>query len=172
MSRFKYLIQRILGRTPVVLIVLAASPPGSAQITSMYSDESGVARGAARPAISTTTAAADTIDRQRLIAAGLEVYLKQYCGVCHRLDVAETTGPFGPPQDEVGTIAAQRIRDPSYAGQATTAEEYIRESIVDPATYLVPGYPGGRYRMPAYTSLSEADLDALVQMLLDQRSKQ
>lgn len=166
---------RPLGVVTSLLIttaVMAGNPFAGAWAASTSTDESGVARGAAPPAISRTTAAADTIDRQRLIAAGLEVYLKQYCGVCHRLDAAETTGPFGPPQDEVGTIAAQRISDPSYAGQATTAEEYIRESILDPATYLVPGYPGGRYRMPAYTGLSEADLDALVQMLLDQRSRQ
>jgi hypothetical protein len=53
-----------------------------------------------------------------------------------------------------------------YTGEAMTAEAYLRESIVAPATYLVPGYEHTRYRMPAYINLSEPELEALVQMLL------
>jgi hypothetical protein len=48
-----------------------------------------------------------------------------------------------------------------------SAEEYLRESIVDPAAYIVEGYPDG---MPkAYKILlSEEDIDNLVAFLLTQ----
>jgi nitric oxide reductase subunit C len=116
-------------------------------------------------ATSTTTAA----KQESPVTTGLEVYRAQYCGVCHTLDAAETKGPFGPTHNGIGTIAAERIADPGYTGKATTAEEYIRESIIDPAIYIVPGSALGRYRMGAYTMLSETELEALVQFLLEQR---
>jgi len=67
------------------------------------------------------------------------------------------------------TIAEQRFQAPGYAGSATTPAEYIRESIVSPNTYLVPGYEVTNHHMPAYTHLEEGDIDALVQMLLNQK---
>lgn len=101
-----------------------------------------------------------------MVARGIEVYGAQYCSACHQLSVADAHGIFGPPQDAMGVIAGARIQDPGYRGSATTAEAYIRESIVAPEAYRVPGYEVTHHRMPAYTSLSEEDLDALVQLLL------
>jgi mono/diheme cytochrome c family protein len=118
---------------------------------------------------SEATAATITGKQESPVITGVEVYRAQYCGVCHTLDAAETRGPFGPTHNRIGTIAAERIADPGYTGNATTAEEYIRESIIDPAVYIVPGSALGRYRMGAYTMLSETELDALVQFLLEQR---
>ena len=112
---------------------------------------------------------ADTAKQESPVASGLEVYRAQYCGVCHTLDAAETRGPFGPTHNGIATTAARRVTDPGYTGNATTAEEYIRESITDPAVYVVPGSTLGRYGMGAYTMLSETELDALVQFLLEQR---
>lgn len=97
---------------------------------------------------------------------GLEVYLASYCGVCHQLALAGSGGPFGPPHDAMGVVAAARVADPNYRGAAGDAAGYIRESIVAPDAYLVPGYGAGRHRMPSYAGLDEADLDALVAMLL------
>ena len=101
-----------------------------------------------------------------MLADGLDVYKRQYCGLCHVLGTATSLGSTGPTHDGIGTIAALRVQDETYTGEATTAEEYLRESIVAPAAYLVPGYEHTRYRMPAYTNLSEPDLAAVVQMLL------
>lgn len=103
-----------------------------------------------------------------VVARGLEVYGAQYCGTCHRLTAAGAQGMFGPVQDAMGVIAGARIGDPNYRGEATSAEAYIRESIVSPRAYLVPGYAITHHHMPAYTALSEADLDALVKMLVAQ----
>ena len=111
----------------------------------------------------------DNAVSEELIAYGLQVYKQQYCGICHQLDFANTAGMLGPTQNDMGTIAEQRIEDSRYTGQATTAAGYIRESIVDPAAYYVEGYEQSRHHMPAVTHLSEAELDALVQMLLQQK---
>jgi mono/diheme cytochrome c family protein len=99
----------------------------------------------------------------------MEVYHEQYCGICHQLDAANTGGTFGPTHNGLAQTAEQRLRDPRYAGAATTAAEYVRESILSPALYLVEGYEGSQHHMPAYTNLSETDLDALVQLLLQQK---
>lgn len=101
-----------------------------------------------------------------LLDRGLEVYLEQRCGLCHAYSPAGTSGTFGPGHDGAPVIAAARVADPSYSGSATDAASYLRESILEPAAYTVPGYAGTYHRMPAYTFLDEADIDALVALLL------
>jgi len=111
----------------------------------------------------------DNAVSEELITFGLQIYKQQYCGICHQLDFAGTVGMFGPAQNNIGSMAEQRIKDSRYSGHASTAAEYIRESIVDPAAYHVEGYEQSRHHMPAFTHLSEAELNALVQMLLQQK---
>lgn len=104
-----------------------------------------------------------------LYEQGKQVYLSQYCGVCHTLAAADTHGMFGPAHDGIGANATQRIADPRYGGQATTAAEYIRESIVAPSTFVAAGAGLGRQAMPTYAHLPPADIDALVYFLSQQR---
>lgn len=102
-----------------------------------------------------------------IIAAGVEVYTANGCIGCHALSVAGAAGAVGPTHEGMGTTAEARIADPNYTGEATTAEEYIRESIVNPNAYTVDGYAAGL--MPAYATLPEDQINALVQMLLLQQ---
>jgi mono/diheme cytochrome c family protein len=104
-----------------------------------------------------------------LAEQGLKVYQAQYCGICHQLDAAGTAGLFGPTHNGLAQTAEQRLGDPLYTGSARTAGEYVRESILNPESYLVPGYELSNHRMPAYVNLSEADLEALVQLLLQKK---
>lgn len=104
-----------------------------------------------------------------LIAAGLAVYRQQYCGVCHELVAAGTRGTFGPTHNGIGTTAAQRIHAAGYTGHATTAEGYLRESLLEPQAYIVEGYGATPHRMPPYGHLDSASLDALVAFLLSQQ---
>ncbi len=67
------------------------------------------------------------------------------------------------------TAADQRIQEPQYTGKATTAAEYIHESIVDPKVFIVPGYEHTQHQMPIYNYLNESDVEALVHMLLQQK---
>jgi hypothetical protein len=102
------------------------------------------------------------------LAAGLAAYRKYYCGVCHTLDAAGTAGAFGPIHNGIGATAALRIQDPNYTGKATTPEEYIHESIVDPAAHIAEGFALTSHRMPPYAQLPAEELDALVLFLLHQ----
>jgi nitric oxide reductase subunit C len=89
------------------------------------------------------------------------------CFSCHSIQQGVVL--VGPPMAGIATRAAAIVGSPEYQGQAQTAEEYIRESIVNPHAYLVPGETfsfGGRSIMPAYdTILSEEEIDHLVAYL-------
>jgi cytochrome c551/c552 len=101
-----------------------------------------------------------------LLELGKEVYHQQACGVCHSLASAETLGTFGPPHNNLAMAATERIGEERYKGTATTAEEYIRESIVNPQAFMVTGYQITRFPMPIFTNLSEQEVDALVYLLM------
>lgn len=65
------------------------------------------------------------------------------CGGCHTISgVSGMAGNIGPDLTNMGSVAAERIQAEDYTGDATTAEEYIHESIVDPQVYIVPEYQG------------------------------
>ncbi len=107
-----------------------------------------------------------TADSVRTVA--LEVYQAQYCGTCHALAAAGTAGTFGPGHDSMRVVAGRRLADPAYTGRATTAASYILESLTDPGVYRVPGFERTRFLMPAYAHLDPSQLDALVQLLMEQ----
>jgi len=100
---------------------------------------------------------------------GLQLYREQGCGNCHQLDAAGAQGMVGPTHNGIATTAEERLQAPDYTGAATTPAEYIRESIVNPPAYLVPGYDSPRQKMVAFTNLSETEVEALVQFLLEQK---
>jgi mono/diheme cytochrome c family protein len=106
-----------------------------------------------------------------VIEQGIAIYREQYCGICHQLTVAGTGGIFGPSHDNMGAVAQERILTPDYRGAATTAADYIRESIVAPRAYIVPEYQFGHHAMPDYAHLAEEQIDALVSLLLAQHSE-
>jgi mono/diheme cytochrome c family protein len=122
--------------------------------------------------VPTKAASAASIDTQQQVERGLAVYKELYCGLCHQLDAAGTAGTFGPAHNGMAIIAAQRLQESQYTGKATTAAAYIQESIVDPKAFVVPGYEHTPHQMPVYNFLSEADVTALVQMLLQQKEVQ
>lgn len=140
-----------LGSRRVAVAAAALLALGAAGLSALGQDGPREAAAAATPA---------SLER------GVAVYLENYCGVCHHLGLAGTAGIFGPPHDAMGVIAAARLADPTYRGGAATAADYIRESIVAPEAYLVPGYGLSRHRMPSYAELDEAELEALVALLL------
>jgi mono/diheme cytochrome c family protein len=89
------------------------------------------------------------------VARGRQVYQALRCGSCHEPNLFGQR--VGPPLDHIGTVAATRR-------PGMSAEDYIRESILEPGAYVVPGYqdsmPRGLGR-----DLSPTDLDALVAYL-------
>ncbi|RPI32745.1 MAG: hypothetical protein EHM70_08145 [Chloroflexota bacterium] len=64
----------------------------------------------------------------------------QGCVACH---ITTATGPAWQPSGDQPGIADRstlRLEQPDYTGTATTPEQYLFESIVDPHVYLVEGY--------------------------------
>ncbi len=115
--------------------------------------------------VPTSTPSVDTA----LVERGIAVYRENYCGTCHSLETANTRGIFGPEHNQAATVAETRIQEPGYQGAATNAEEYLRESILEPERYLVDGFAASAHKMPTYTHLEAADIEAMVYLLLQQR---
>lgn len=78
------------------------------------------------------------------------------CVTCHSLD--PDTVLVGPSLAGIGSRAATRI-----AGVG--ADEYLRQSIVDPDTFVVEGFTAGRMPTNWAEELSSAEIDALVAYL-------
>lgn len=73
------------------------------------------------------------------LARGTQLAKQLFCNDCH---VVYAVAPAFASTKDMPAIAERgdlRIADPDYAGQATTAEEYLIESILLPEVYLVDG---------------------------------
>jgi mono/diheme cytochrome c family protein len=108
------------------------------------------------------------------IQAGAKVYQGAAgCHGCHGIP-GETQASLGPSLEGIATRALERVEAADYKGEAVTAAEYIRESILSPRAYTVPDCPTGACGpdvMPAdiATKLSPTDLDNLIAYLLAQK---
>ncbi len=74
-------------------------------------------------------------------AKGETLATTQGCVGCH---VSTNTGPAwaaGAGAPGIGERAATRFTQPDYTGNATTPEQYLLESIVQPNVFVVQGYP-------------------------------
>jgi mono/diheme cytochrome c family protein len=60
---------------------------------------------------------------------------KGSCTLCHN-----AVGGRAPPLDRAAAVAAERLADPRYAGQAADEAEYLYESMVEPSAYVVAGF--------------------------------
>ncbi len=104
--------------------------------------------------------------------AGRDVYLRIGCIACHTIK-GVATGSVGPNLSKIGSDAAAIIASDAYKksrGKATTPEEFIRESIVDPDAYISTNCPTGPCAAGVMTQnygqmISPADLQSLVTYL-------
>lgn len=115
-----------------------------------------------------TVTSVDTDDDPRAIGEHLFRTAQPACTSCHSsvpgVDMA------GPSLAGLATRAAELIASPEYEGEATDIEGYIRESIVTPSAYLVPGgmySAAGTSFMPTgyKESLTEEKLEQLIAYL-------
>ena len=93
------------------------------------------------------------------IARGAQVYREKSCATCHQIGTDGGTG--GPALTHIGTVADTRK-------PRTSGEDYIRESVLDPGAYVVPGYPDTMPR-GLTRGMSQEDFDDLVRYLLTLR---
>lgn len=98
------------------------------------------------------------IDPDDPIALGRAVFVINGCIACHAIE-GLSTGAVGPVLDGSATRAEIQV-------EGLSAEEYIRQSILEPGAYVVEGFADGV--MPAVfgETISEQDLDNLVLFLL------
>jgi hypothetical protein len=99
------------------------------------------------------------------------IFTRAGCPVCHRIPgIAGANGRVGPPL-LLGITGEQRLADPGYRRRAKTVHEYIVESVVEPGTFVVPGYP--KDAMPTWygTKLSALALEKIA-AYLEQQTKE
>jgi cytochrome c oxidase subunit II len=88
--------------------------------------------------------------------AGALLFDTQGCSGCHEFKPAGSDAQVGPSLDNLAADAQK-------AGKSL--EDYVHESIRDPGAYVVPGYQNGV--MPTFDSLSDEQVDSLVQYLTE-----
>jgi len=99
------------------------------------------------------------------VALGAWLFKNQGCVTCHTME-GVSTAEVGPELTDVATVAEARIASAAYTGSATTAMEYLHESIVEPGLFVVPEFVGGTQMLATFGSLPDEDLDALVAYLM------
>jgi cytochrome c oxidase subunit II len=95
-------------------------------------------------------------------AAGRQLFVDTGCNGCHTLADAEANGTAGPDLDD---LAAQAARLGRREGQ--TPAEYVRTAIADPSAFVVPDFQDGVMPDGYGDQLSPAEIDTLVEYLLD-----
>jgi len=101
----------------------------------------------------------------------LSAFEKGACGTCHSIPgVPNAAGVVAPDLSNVSAAADEHFKSGSYTGSAKTAEDYIRESILDPNLFVAPQCPTGACPsnvMPATLkdSLSTDEVNAIVSYL-------
>lgn len=108
----------------------------------------------------------------QFIALGDKVFNgKGTCTLCHN------SMGRAPMLAKVASVAASRMEDSRYKGEATSAEEYIYESMVKPSAYVVAGFGkagsnDSESPMPDVSGggigMSEAEILAVIAYLQDQ----
>jgi cytochrome c oxidase subunit 2 len=93
--------------------------------------------------------------------SGKQLFASNGCGGCHTLADAGASGNVGPKLDDLATAAARFGKR-----RGESAKQYVRESIVDPRAFTVPGYPKNVMPTTFGDDLSKQQLDALVDYLL------
>lgn len=112
------------------------------------------------PAVSAEQGAGD--------AMVLAAFQKGACGSCHTIaGIPNAAGVLAPDLSNMSMTAEEQIKSGPYTGKAATAEEYIRESILDPNLFISPTCPTGACAanvMPATlaTTLTTDEIDAIV----------
>ncbi len=105
-------------------------------------------------------------------ANGVALFKQLPCSSCHDVTKPFPGGVICPNLGNIATEAARIVDSPDYHGKATDAAGYIRESIVDPNAYIVPGdvyhSADGQSVMPKDfgASLTPSQTDDLVAFLL------
>jgi ferredoxin/cytochrome c2 len=84
------------------------------------------------------------------------------CRICHSLEKGETI--IGPSFYGIADRAANRV-------PGLTAEEYLRQSIIQPNAYIVPGFPEGQMIQNFGQILTEEEIEDIIAFLMTMKEK-
>lgn len=93
--------------------------------------------------------------------SGEEVFQTYGCRACHALAAAGSVGGVGPALDGIGARASARV-------EGLDAFGYIRQSILNPGAYVVPGFSNGLMPTNYSQRLTPVQVDDLVIFLSSQ----
>lgn len=86
------------------------------------------------------------------------------CQVCHLTNASGN--PLGPSTSGLGRRSAETIQQPDYTGQAKSVEAYLRESLLKPDGYVVPGFTPSLMPVNYGEVLTEQEIADLVAYML------
>ncbi len=95
------------------------------------------------------------------VVRGRRIYLERGCGGCHTIE-GLSTGVVGPNLTKIGEVSATRR-------EGYTAEQYIRESILNPNAFITQGFPENVMPQNFGDLLTPEQLDDVVAFLLAQK---
>jgi cytochrome c oxidase subunit 2 len=89
------------------------------------------------------------------------LFLSKGCTGCHSIQGVATTGRVGPDLTSVGRVAGARV-------EGLSAREYIAQSLAEPQAFVVPGYEATTAGAMPDFKLTEEEISALVDFLLEE----
>ena len=119
----------------------------------------------AAPAVTPAPSASQPVASGKGNAAnGEKLFASNGCAACHSFKEGEKI--VGPSLYHISQAAGNILKGGDYTGKAKTAEDYIRESIVEPNTYIVPGFSAGIMLQDFGKKLNAQNIDDLVAFLM------
>ena len=101
-------------------------------------------------------------DSVRVQSPGELLFLSKGCTGCHSIQGLATSGQIGPDLTMVGKVAGDRV-------QGLTAKEYLSQSLSTPQAFIVPGFEATTAGSMPDFELTEDEIGALVDFLLEDR---
>lgn len=109
-----------------------------------------------------------------VVEAGKAAFNKYGCQACHAIAGFAEGGAVGPELTNLYANAQKTIASAEYKnsqGKATTVEEYVRESILNPNAFVVPQCPSGPCPQGVMIQnfkdqISASELEALIGYLM------
>ena len=93
-----------------------------------------------------------------MVSMGQQMFLEKGCGGCHTVDgLRGASGRMGPRLNGVATLGRDRL-------PGLNVEQYLRQSIENPDSFVVPGYLA---RMPDnMVAFNSKEYEAIITYLL------
>lgn len=95
------------------------------------------------------------------VTSGQDLFLAKGCSGCHTISGVVDGGNTGPNLTRLSDRAATGV-------DGLDAEEYVRQSLLDPQAFIAPGFENAFVEMPTLP-LTEDELETLTEFLLIER---